>query len=130
MIKFISYLVIVTNYCAEPSSESSINIITPPEGAIIGQAYVPQCNVAVSDFLQANVMVQWINPMGVPLISRTATGNTSLPLMFSSLSASDAGNYTCRAIITPSLQNGQQMIEQVLNIEPTVDSGILLVYNY
>ena len=68
-------------------------------------------------------MVQWISPTGVALVSRTATGNISLPLSFTQLSATDIGSYTCRAIITSPLLDGQRSIERRLNLRPVRDPG-------
>lgn len=107
-------LIIIT---AEPSS--NISIITPPEDPMIGRPYSPQCVLTNSESLQqANVDIRWIGPTGQVLNSRTDTGNVSLPLNFDSLSAGDAGSYTCRAVITSPLLNGSRTLEGRLILTP------------
>lgn len=80
--------------------------------------------MSVVDSLQANVMVQWISPTGVALISRTSTRNTSLPLRFTPLLATDAGRYTCRVIITSPFLDAQRSVERVLTLRPVTDPGM------
>ena len=104
-------------YAAEPLS--NISIITPPEDPMIGRPYSPQCILTNSESLQqANVDIRWIGPTGQVLNSRTDTGNVSLPLNFASLSAGDAGSYTCRAVITSPLLNGSRTLEGRLILTP------------
>ena len=57
-------------------------------------------------------------------MSLATSESTSLPLSFNPLVAADAGNYTCRAIITSSLMDGSYLIEELLNLNPTRDTGI------
>ena len=109
-------------FVAEPSS--NISIITPPEDPTIGRPYAPQCVLDNSESLQqANVEIQWIGPDGQVLNSRTATGDTSIPLNFASLSSSDAGVYTCRAMITSPLYDGTRTIESLLLLNPGGGTG-------
>jgi hypothetical protein len=105
-------------YAAEPTS--NISIIAPPEDAMIGRPYTPQCVLTNSESLQqADVMIQWIGPTGQVLNSSTTMGDVNLPLNFASLSASDAGSYTCRAVITSPLLNGSRTLEGRLVLTPT-----------
>lgn len=107
----------IVTYAAEPSS--NISIITPPEDPMIGRPYTPQCVLSNSEPLQqASVVIRWIGPTGQILNSRTATGDVNLPLNFASLSAADAGSYTCRAVITSPLLNGSRTIEGLLLLTP------------
>ena len=109
-------------YAAEPSS--NISIITPPEDPMIGRPYTPQCVLSNSESLQqANVVIRWIGPTGQVLNSSTATGNVNLPLNLGSLSAADAGNYICRAVITSPLINGSRTIEGLLVLTPEGTPG-------
>lgn len=86
---------------------------------MIGQPYSPQCVLSNSETLQgANVDIQWISPSGQILDSRTATGNVDLPLNFASLSAADAGTYTCRAVVTSPLLSGSRILEGLLTLTP------------
>ena len=72
-----------------------------------------------SDLLgDASVDIQWLNSRGEVLATGSNTGNVSLPLNFAQLSASDAGRYTCRAVITSPQLDGPQTLERVLNISP------------
>lgn len=87
------------------------------------------CNVSIFDSQQANVMIQWIDPMGVTIVSCTAAGNISLSLNFVRLSASNAGSYTCRAIITSPFFDGQQSIERTLNVRPIRDPGTYYLHD-
>ncbi len=59
---------------------------------------------------------------------QSTTGNASLPLNFAQLSAGDAGNYMCRAVITSPLFDGPQIIQRNFNISPL--GKFLYIYNY
>lgn len=66
-----------------------------------------------------SVNVQWLNSRGEVLAMRSATGDVRLPLNFAQLSAGDAGNYVCRAVITsPELADGTQTIQRNINLRP------------
>ena len=80
--------------------------------------------MSIFDSQQANVMIQWIDPMGETIVSCTAAGNISLSLNFVRLAATDAGSYICRALITSPLIDGQQSIENTLNVRPVGDPGM------
>ena len=67
---------------------------------------------------EATVSVQWINSRGQVLASLNTTGNTSLLLNFSQLSASDAGSYRCRALIMSPVLDGPQTFERVFDLRP------------
>lgn len=75
------------------------------------------------------MMIQWIDPVGVTIVSCTAAGNISLSLNFARLSATNAGSYTCRAIITSPFFDGQQSIERTLNVRPIRDPGTHYLYD-
>lgn len=111
-----------------PEPPSEITIVTPPDGPIIGQPYVPVCNVSIFDSQRDSVAIQWIDPMGVTIVSCTAAGNISLSLNFNQLSATNAGSYTCRAVITSPLFDGQRSIERTLNVRPIRDPGTFDIY--
>ena len=111
-------------YSLEPAA--NIEIVIPSGNPIIGESYASLCNVTVFDSLQGDVIVQWIDPSGLTLMSITTSESTSLPLSFNPLVAADVGNYTCRAIIASSLMDGSYVIEEVLNLNPTRDTGIRL----
>ena len=112
-------------YAGEPPSE--IDITTPPERPIVGKPFSPRCIVRNSpDLRQAVVMVQWIGPSGEVLNSSAVRGNASLPLNFDELSLSDAGRYTCRAMIFSPLLPGPRTIERELNLLPESDPGIII----
>ena len=98
---------------------SDLRITTPPQRPILGLPYTPECVLTNSELLEdASVNIQWLNSRGEVLAARSDTGNVSLPLNFAQLSASDAGNYVCRAVITSSLFDGPQTIERTLNLRP------------
>ena len=106
-----------------------IDITTPPENPVIGKPYSPLCIVTNSDDLrQAVVMIQWFGPNGAVLNSSAARGNASLPLNFDQLSLSDAGMYTCRAMIFSPLLPAPRTIERILNLLPESDSGKLTLH--
>ena len=107
-----------------------LEIVSPSAGPIIGETYVPLCNVTILDTIDSDVMVQWINPIGLTLISRTTSESTSVPLSFNPLVAADAGNYTCRATITSPPMDIPYVVEGLLNLKPTIGTGILYYITY
>ena len=110
------------SHTGEPPSE--IDITTPPERPVIGRPFSPLCIVTNSpDLHQAVVMIQWIGPNGAVLNSSAVRGNSSLLLNFNQLSLSDAGRYTCRAMIFSPLLPAPRTIERELNLLPESDSG-------
>ena len=98
---------------------SDLNIVPPPQPPILGLPYDPECVLSNSELLHdASVDIQWLNSRGEVLATRSAMGNVSLPLNFAQLSANDAGNYVCRAVITSPLFDGPQTIQRVFNLRP------------
>ena len=107
-------------YTCINAGEPDLNIASPPQEPIIGLPYVPECILSGSGSLQdPSVNVQWLNSRGEVLAMRSATGDVRLPLNFAQLSAGDAGNYVCRAVITsPELADGTQTIQRNINLRP------------
>ena len=96
-----------------------LRIATPPQRPILGQPYTPECVLTNSEFLEdASVNIQWLNSRGEVLTSLSTTGNVSLPLNFPQVSAGDAGNYVCQAVITSPLIDGPQTLQRSFNLSP------------
>jgi hypothetical protein len=95
----------------------NLNIPPPPQQPIIGRPYAPECILSNADE-DVSVSIQWLNSRGEVLAMQSTTGNASLPLNFAQLSAGDAGNYMCRAVITSPLFDGPQTIQRNFNIRP------------
>lgn len=105
-------------HVGEPPA-SDIRISTPPQRPVVGLPYTPECVLTNSELLEdASVDIQWLNSRGEVLTMLSTTGNVSLPLDFTPISASDAGNYVCRAVITSPLLDGPQTIQTDFDLDP------------
>ena len=107
-------------YTCINAGQPELNIATPPQEPIIGLPYAPECIFSGSGSLQdVSANIQWLNSRGEVLAMRSATGDVRFPLNFAEISADDAGNYVCRAVITsPDLPDGTQTFQTNFNLRP------------
>ena len=79
-----------------------------------GQQYMLNCTVSVIDRLIVRPLVSWeknggsgplSTQLSVPIQTNVSNTMTTLILYFDSLNTSDAGQYTCRAVVTVSQIN-------------------------
>ena len=104
---------IITTGIARPDEEYNITCIVE----VIDRLIVTPTIVWIKDSVNTSLVSDDLNTISVPsVLSNISDTMYSLPLFFSSLNTSDAGQYTCQATITVNEINVTRANTDVLEL--------------